>query len=122
MRVRQNLYLKWPWIYESYNEYVNNIKDLIDKFKNLSNIELRIRFREGPECDLETFKKLVDINKNDFVRISKIKDFFKDLDNSDCLISFSSTSIEEALFLNKKILIYQGSKNYRHINYKFNGQ
>ena len=112
---------KWPWIYESYNEYVNNIKDLIDKFKNLSNIELRIRFREGPECDLETFKKLVDINKNDFVRISKNKDFFKDLEESDCLISFSSTSIEEALFLNKKILIYQGSKNYRHINYKFNG-
>ena len=23
--------------------------------------------------------------------------------------------------MNKKILIYQGSKNYRHINYKFNG-
>ena len=68
---------KWPWIYESYNEYVNNIKDLIDKFKNLSNIELRIRFREGPECDLETLKKLVDINKNDFVPISKIKIFLK---------------------------------------------
>ena len=59
---------------------------------------MRIRFREGPECDLETFKKLVDINKNDFVRISKNKDFFKDLEESDCLISFSSTSIEEALF------------------------
>ena len=51
--------------------------------------------------------------------ISKNKDFFKDLEESDCLISFSSTSIEEALFLNKKILIYQGSKNYKHINYKF---
>ena len=47
---------KWPWIYESYNEYVNNIKDLIEIFRKKKNIELKIRFREGPECDLETFK------------------------------------------------------------------
>lgn len=112
---------KWPWIYESYNEYINNIKDLIKTFRNKKNIELRIRFREGPECDLETFKKLIDINKNKFVKISKIKDFFEDLENSDCLISFSSTSIEEALFSNKRIFIYQGNKNYKHINYKFSG-
>lgn len=110
---------KWPWIYESYNEYVNNIKDLIEILRNKKNVELKIRFREGPECDLETFKKLIDIKKNQFVKISKISDFFEDLDNSDCLISFSSTSIEEALFLNKKIFIYQGNKNYKHINYKF---
>ena len=58
------------------------------------------------------------ILKNQFVKISKINDFFEDLDNSDCLISFSSTSIEE-VFLNKKIFIYQGNKNYKHINYKF---
>ena len=25
---------KWPWIYESYNEYINNIKDLIKTFRN----------------------------------------------------------------------------------------
>ena len=64
---------------------------------------------------------MIDINKNKFVKISKIKDFFEDLKNSDCLISFSSTSIEEALFSNKRIFIYQGNKNYKHINYKFSG-
>ena len=54
---------KWPWIYESYNEYVNNIKDLIEIFRNKINVEVKSRFRDGPECDLETFKKLIDIKK-----------------------------------------------------------
>ena len=112
---------RWPWIYESYNEYVNNIKELIEHLKNQANIELKIRFREGPECDLETFQKLINIKQYEFVKISK-NDFFYDLDNSDCLISFSSTSIEEALFSNKRVLIYSGYSQYKHINYKFEGE
>ena len=110
---------KWPWIYENYNEYIDNINALIDCLKLKKNIELIIRFREGPECDLETFKKLININKNEFVKISTNDDFFVDLHSSDCLISFSSTSIEEALFLNKKVLIYSTNRKYKHINYKF---
>ncbi len=110
---------KWPWIYENYNEYIDNINELIGHLKNLKNVELIIRFREGPECDLETFKKLIKIDQNKFVKISSNKDFFDDLGKSNCLISFSSTSIEEALFLNQKVLIYSNSRKYKHINYKF---
>ena len=110
---------KWPWIYENYNEYVDNIIGLINSLKFKDNIELIIRFREGPECSLETFKKLIKIDQNAFVKISENKDFFDDLNHSDCLISFSSTSIEEALFLNKKVLIYSDNRQYKHINYRF---
>ena len=110
---------KWPWIYENYNEYIKNINDIINYLKNKKNIELIIRFREGPECDLNTFKKLINIEANNFVKISKNKNFFNDLKLSDCLISFSSTSIEETLYLNKKVLIYSSDKNYKHINYNF---
>ena len=67
---------------------------------------------------METFKRLINIDQYNFVKISKNKDFFDDLDNSDCLISYSSTS-EEALFMNKRILIYSDIRNYKHINYKF---
>ena len=66
-----------------------------------------------------TSKRLINIDQYNFVKISKNKDFFDDLDNSDCLISYSSTSIEEALFMNKRILIYSDIRNYKHINYKF---
>ena len=110
---------KWPWIYENYNEYVDNIIELIDCLKHKENIELVIRFREGPECDLETFKRLIKISSNKFVKISTNNSFFDDLSYSNCLISFSSTSIEEALFLDKKVLVYSGIKEYKHINYKF---
>ena len=109
----------WPWIYENYNEYIENINRLTKTLNSKKGIELIIRFREGPECDLETFKKLINIDKYRFVKISKNKSFFEDLENSDCLISFSSTSIEEALFLNKKIWIHANNRKYKHINYNF---
>jgi hypothetical protein len=110
---------KWPWIYENYNEYIDNINDLIESLKHHENVELVIRFREGPECDLKTFKKLINIDLNKFVKISSNINFFEDLSYSNCLISFSSTSIEETLFLNKKVLVYFGNREYKHINYKF---
>ena len=47
---------KWPWIYENYNEYVQNLTDLIEFLKKRKNVELIIRFKEGPECDLKTLK------------------------------------------------------------------
>ena len=110
---------KWPWIYENYNEYVDNINELIESLKYHENVELVIRFREGPECDLKTFKKLINLDLNKFVKISSNNNFFEDLSYSNCLISFSSTSIEETLFLNKKVLVYFGNRQYKHINYKF---
>ena len=110
---------KWPWIYENYNEYVQNLIDLIKSLKKKKNVELIIRFKEGPECDLKTLKKLINIDENSFVKISKNKKFFDDLKQSNCLISFSSTTIEETLFLNKLVLIYSRDRNYKHINYQF---
>ena len=62
---------------------------------------------------------MIKVNSNKFVKISTKKNFFEDLSYSNCLISFSSTSIEEALFLNKKVLVYSDKREYKHINYKF---
>lgn len=111
---------KWPWIYENYTEYVSNIKDIIKETRKFKNVILLIRFRAGPECNLETFKKLIQIEKYKHVKISSNINFFEDLSQSNCLISFSSTAIEETLCLNKKVLIYSNNKNYKHINYDLN--
>ena len=108
---------KWPYIYENYNEYIGNIKKIIEEIGKFNNIKLIIRFREGPECSLETFLKIININKYKFVEISYNKDFFDDLSKSNCLISYSSTAIEESIGLNKKVLIFSKYKNYKHINY-----
>ncbi len=108
---------KWPYIYENYNEYVFNIKSLINEISVLNNVELIIRFREGPECSIENFKKEIDLQAHKFIKISKNKNFFEDLKISNCLISFSSTAIEETLGLNKRVLIYSNYKKYKHINF-----
>lgn len=113
---------KWPWIYESYNEYMDNIDFFINTVKKFNNIELIIRFREGPEFQYEDFKKFLDIKKDNHIKLSDNKKFADDLSISDCLISFSSTSIEEALFNNKKVLIHSNYKKYHHINYKFTNE
>lgn len=108
---------KWPWIYENYFEYVQNLKTIIHETANFKNVKLIIRFREGPECDLKTFKKLIELKKNKHVQISNNKNFFDDLKLSNCLISFSSTAIEETICLNKQVMIFSNHKSYRHINF-----
>ena len=40
------------------------------------NVELIIRFKEGPECDLKTLKKLINLDENSFIKISKNKIFW----------------------------------------------
>ena len=108
---------KWPWIYENYSEYVENLKTIIYETAKFKNIKLIIRFREGPECDLKTFKNLIELKKNKHIHISNNKSFFDDLKLSNCLISFSSTSIEETLYLNKQVMIFSKYKSYKHINF-----
>ncbi len=108
---------KWPWIYENYSEYVENLKTIIYETAKFKKIKLIIRFREGPECDLKTFIKLIELKKNKHVHISNNKSFFDDLKLAKCLISFSSTSIEETLCLNKQVMIFSKYKNYKHINF-----
>lgn len=109
---------KWPWIYEDFNEYVYNLKNLINYFSNQNKHKLTIRFREGPECELETFKKIINV-ENKYINFSKNKCFIDELLVNDVLISYSSTAIEESLIYNKPIIIYSDYKNYKHINYKF---
>ena len=109
----------WPMIYETYYEYCENIKILIKILSEIKNIKLVIRFRSGPECDLDSFKKIINLQKYPFVKISNISNFKDDICSSNALISFSSTSIEECLYLSKPVLLFNAVKDYRHVHYKF---
>ena len=110
---------KWPWIHETYSEYISNLKNIINVFERIPNIKLVIRFRPSPECNLKKFKELINLRKYNFIQISKNKKFIDDLSISDFLISFSSTVIEEAISFDKAVIIYSGNKDYKHINYPF---
>ncbi len=102
------------WIYENASEYLLGIKLLINAVKNIDNVKLIVRVREEPvECDLETISYV--LQKNNSWELSSSNSFNYDLNRSDMLISFSSTTIEEALYAKKPVGLFGGSSRYKHI-------
>ena len=103
-----------PWIFETSNEFVYGLQQLIHIIKRIDNIHLIIRIREDEECSLETLKNLLPKANNCTIKIEG--SFEDDLDKADMLISYSSTAIEEALYARKPIALFGGSLRYRHFS------
>ena len=110
-----------PLIYENSNDYYYSIKLLIDVVKRIKNVKLIIRVREEPiECDFEALKKLLPNFKNKNWEFSNEPSMEKDIKRSNLLISYSSTTIEEALHAKIPVGLFSANLNYRHINKKNN--
>jgi hypothetical protein len=58
-------------------------------------------------------EKLLPLSKN--CRIKTNGSFQNDLNNTDLLISFSSTTIEEALYARKPVALFGSSNRYHHL-------
>ena len=105
-----------PYLYESPYEYIENLNYLINQLSDIQNIKLIIRPRFTPEFNLNTFKSLIFNSQK--IELSLNNSFIDDLSRSDALISTSSTTIEEALYLKKPVLIYNclGYDHFRFYN------
>ena len=103
-----------PLIYETSNEYVEGLIKLVNAVSDIKDAELTIRIREIPECSIDSVKKLLPKSNN--LKISTTGDFVDDLNTADLLISFSSTTIEEALYSRKPVALYGGKGRYQHLN------
>ena len=101
-----------PWIYESTFEYINGLNKLISKIRNLKDVTLIIRLRPTSECSYETLENL--ISKSSNVVLKKDGDFMDDLKKASLLISYSSTTIEEALYERVPVAIYANSIRFNH--------
>jgi len=102
-----------PWIYETSNEFVYGLQRLVQSVSRVENAELIIRIRSNAECEISSLEKLLPLSKN--CRIKTDGSFQNDLNNADLLISFSSTTIEEALYARKPVALFGGSNRYRHV-------
>ena len=102
-----------PWIYETSNEFVYGLQRLVQSMSTIENAELIIRIRSNAECEISSLEKLLPLSKN--CRIKTNGSFQNDLNNTDLLISFSSTTIEEALYARKPVALFGSSNRYHHL-------
>ena len=91
--------------------------DLCNKIKKLEfEIELTIRVRDVKnEIDKRTTKAIANQFKG-FVKISNNIDIRDDIENCDCLIALSSTTLEEAIVSQVPSMSY-GLSKYNHFDF-----
>jgi hypothetical protein len=102
-----------PLIYETSFEYYRSIEFLSKTVSKLKNFELIIRFRPAKELNVKSFLKLMPKYKN--VKIKFDGNFYEDLQQSDMLVSFASTTIEESLYSYKPVGLLGLDNRYWHL-------
>ena len=107
-------------MYETFDEYVLSIKKLIEVVNKNSKVQLIIRYRDNTSCDLNSFKNLLNFNKDNII-IKNDNNLLKDLKVSNLLISYSSTVIEKALYYIETLYSISERFNYFNKNYNKKG-
>ena len=103
-----------PLIVQTSDEFVTYTRKLLKVVAALPEIDVEIRLKRKSECDPEIFKKLVDVPAN--VSVSDIKvPFSRRVAVSDLVISFMSTTIEEALAARVPVLLWGPTRRYVHL-------
>jgi len=99
-------------VYETMDEYIAALKDLITAIEQVPDAFLIIKFRPFylSEDELRAL-----LPASDRFCISVDESFLDVLGITDLLVSFSSTTIEEALQNRVPVLLYGGEGRYQHI-------
>lgn len=102
------------YIYETADEFLRGLQELCDVISELPRLRLIIKARADVyELSLETMKTLLPLADN--ISIETERPFLEVLREADLLVSFSSTTIEEALSNRVPVLLYGGGGRYSHI-------
>ena len=102
------------YIYETADEFVQGLQDLIEAVAPFPRLRLILKIRPDIyELSMETMKALLPKAGN--VIIEADKPFLEVLKEADLVVSFSSTTIEESLSNKVPVLLYGGHGRYAHI-------
>ncbi len=104
-----------PYIYETSAEFVAGLRSLMAAVAALPDVELVIRMRAGRECDLDDLRTLLPPVANVRIKSHREGAFLDDLMAAHALVSFSSTTIEEALHARRPVVLWGGSQRTRHL-------
>ena len=103
-----------PIIYETDFEYIKGIIEIYNSIKSNKDILFLVRFRPNRNISLKTLKQLLPSGDN--IQIVTDKTFVYYLKKASILVSYSSTTIEEALNYNIPVVLYGNSFLYSHIS------
>lgn len=102
-----------PINYETIDEYISNIIKIINAIKNNNKIFLAIKFRQSSSLSLSIFKTLLPkVNNYEIYHKGNFMDYLR---CSDLLVSYSSTTIEEALINEKPVALFNPNGDYFHL-------
>jgi hypothetical protein len=102
-----------PYVYETVDEYIENINSLIRAVEKLKEVHLIVRFRPSDYLKLSDFQEL--LVKSNCYNVHSKGTFEDYLTIADLLVSYSSTTVEEALQNRVPVLQYDGHGKYCHI-------
>ncbi|MCM8760946.1 MAG: hypothetical protein NC938_02740 [Candidatus Omnitrophica bacterium] len=102
-----------PYIYETSDEYIESVRQLVEAAKNIPDTVIVVRFRPVREIGVAEITDLIKFSDN--VVLSVKEPFIEVLGMADLLVSFSSTTIEEALQNHIPVLLFGGNGRYCHI-------
>lgn len=105
-----------PLIYESLDEYVANITALVAAASKNTDIHVAIRFRRVPGLSASSVKQAISNYDNwSWCETGAFEDW---LSSSDILVSYSSTTIEQAFFSKKPVMLFDRHQSYQHFSGK----
>lgn len=100
-------------VYETLDEYVRTLSELATAVERIPETHLIITFRPHAELRPEDLRAL--LPSSDRVALNTDIPFLDLLGMADLLVSFSSTTIEEALQNAVPVLLYGGQGRYQHV-------
>jgi hypothetical protein len=109
--------LKWRggeryYFLETMDEYLSGLADIVDAVNRIANAKLVIRLHQG--FDLTNEELSLFLPKSDKYIVNKSGQFENVLSAADLLISYSSTTIDEALINKIPVLLYDKWNRYNH--------
>lgn len=104
-----------PYVYETLEEYILNMKDLVSAAERIKDVHIALRVREKDLAGLSIEELKIILGKSDSYSIYPTGSFEEYLFSSDALVSYSSTCIEEALINEKPVIQYDPYRNYKHL-------
>lgn len=103
-----------PWIMETSNEFLDDILTVVERIGDLPDLDLTVRSKPKGECPPDVLRAFIAESGRLHVTGTE-RPYEQAVAEADLLISFSSTTIEEAILQRTPVLLWGPVRRYRHL-------